>query len=261
MTVIDPVRPQPLLQAMDVSKSYGEVQVLKSVSIEVETGEVVCLLGPSGAGKTTLLRCLNFLERPDDGLVRIGATILGHKQKAEMLYEVSERELAVQRRATAMVFQQFNLFSHRTAIENVMEGPVQVQGVSKSEARAKAAGLLERVGLAGKFDSYPNQLSGGQQQRVAIARAMATDPAVLLFDEPTSALDPELVHEVLDTMKSLAADGATMIVVTHEVGFAREVASKAIFMADGEIIEQGPPNSVMVTPNHPRTKDFLSRVL
>ncbi|MDT3440745.1 MULTISPECIES: amino acid ABC transporter ATP-binding protein [unclassified Pseudofrankia] len=250
-----------LLEAVQVSKRFGQNQVLKSVSLSVGRGEVVCLLGPSGSGKTTLLRCLNHLERPDEGFVRVGDEVLGYRQAGGVLRETSERDIARQRRSTGMVFQQFNLFAHRTAIENVMEGPTQVKGVDRARARQRAGALLDHVGLSEKHNAYPNQLSGGQQQRVAIARAMAMEPDVLLFDEPTSALDPELVLEVLETMKSLALEGATMVVVTHEIGFAREVADRVVFMADGQILEEGEPSSVIDAPEHPRVKEFLSRVL
>jgi polar amino acid transport system ATP-binding protein len=251
----------PLLEAVGITKSFGDNTVLKSVSLSVAKGEVVCLLGPSGSGKTTLLRCLNRLETPDAGFVRVGREVIGYRHAGGVLREARVRETARQRASTGMVFQQFNLFSHRTAIENVMEGPVQVKHLDKARARREATVLLDRVGLSQKYDSYPSQLSGGQQQRVAIARAMAMEPEVLLFDEPTSALDPELVMEVLDTMKSLAKEGATMVVVTHEIGFAREVADRVVFMADGHILEQGDPSTVIDNPTHPRVQDFLSRVL
>ncbi|WP_125610070.1 amino acid ABC transporter ATP-binding protein [Specibacter cremeus] len=250
-----------LVRAENVQKSFGHHQVLKGISLDVSPGEVVCLLGASGSGKSTFLRCINHLETVTGGRIWYRGQVIGYRQEGTNLKELSNTEAAFQRRSIGMVFQRFNLFPHLTVIENIIEGPIQVKREKPAEARNKALELLARVGLTGKGDSYPRQLSGGQQQRVAIARAMAMKPDLILFDEPTSALDPELVGEVLDVMKDLARSGLTMIVVTHEIGFAREVADRVAFIYDGEIVEIGPPAQVLIAPQHDRTKNFLMRVL
>jgi polar amino acid transport system ATP-binding protein len=250
-----------MVSAEDVHKSFGQVEVLKGIDLEVAEGEVFCLLGPSGSGKSTFLRCINHLERIDAGRLSVDGRLIGYREVGGVLHEMHEREVAAQRRDIGMVFQRFNLFPHMTAIENVMEAPVQVRRDSKATARANAMELLDRVGLANRAGSYPAQLSGGQQQRVAIARALAMRPKLMLFDEPTSALDPELVGEVLDVMRDLARDGMTMIVVTHEIGFAREVADTVVFMDGGVVVESGKPADVLGNPQHARTKAFLSKVL
>jgi polar amino acid transport system ATP-binding protein len=251
----------PVLEALGIGKSYGSNEVLRDVSMTVRSGEVVCIIGPSGAGKSTFLRTLNRLEEPDTGEVWVGGEPMGFELRDGVLHELSERRLSAQRARTAMVFQHFNLFPHLTVLGNVLEGPVRVQRRSAKEARAEAVEILERVGLGDKVDAYPGQLSGGQRQRVAIARAVAMKPLFLLFDEPTSALDPELVGEVLKVMGDLARDGMTMLVVTHEIQFAREVADRVVFMADGGIVEQGPVEQVLGSPREARTKQFLQRVL
>ncbi|MEV0728212.1 MULTISPECIES: amino acid ABC transporter ATP-binding protein [Polymorphospora] len=251
----------PVVRAIDLHKSFGPVHVLRGVSLQVRTGEVLCVMGPSGSGKSTFLRCINQLERVDGGELWVRDELVGHKLRDGKLYELREREIARQRRGIGMVFQRFNLFPHMTAVGNVVEGPMRALKRNRSDAHAAARRLLDRVGLSDKYDAYPGQLSGGQQQRVAIARALAMEPYLMLFDEPTSALDPELVGEVLDVMKALAGDGMTMIVVTHEVGFAREVGDTLVFMDDGIVVESGPPRDVVGAPQHPRTKEFLSRVL
>ena len=252
---------QPLVELKGVRKRFGSLEVLKGVDLSVAAGEVLCLLGPSGSGKSTLLRCINHLERPEDGLVLIGGDPIGFQSRRQKLYELSGRRLCRQRAAVGMVFQHFYLFPHLTVLENVIEAPMRVKRESRKQATARAKALLERVGMAEKERSFPLRLSGGQQQRVAIARGLAMEPRLMLFDEPTSALDPELVGEVLDVMQGLAADGMTMIVVTHEVGFARQAASRVAFMDDGSIIEVGAPNQVFDSPRHPRTREFLSSVL
>lgn len=252
---------EPLVVAEQVSKSFGSNEVLKSISLNVMRGGVLCIIGPSGSGKSTFLRCINHLERFDAGRLLVDGEVVGYRQHGDKLYELKPKEAAKQRREIGMVFQRFNLFPHMTALENVVEAPIRVKGVSKSVAVQKGKELLERVGLADKADHYPAQLSGGQQQRVAIARALAMEPKLMLFDEPTSALDPELVGEVLDVMKSLAASGMTMIVVTHEMGFAREVADELVFMDGGVVVESGDPREVLSNPQHQRTKSFLSKVL
>ncbi|TWP51675.1 amino acid ABC transporter ATP-binding protein [Lentzea tibetensis] len=249
-----------LVEAVGVRKSFGHTEVLKGVDLAVDRGEVVCLLGPSGAGKSTFLRCVNHLETIDAGRIWVDGVPVGFRQAHGKLYELREREVARQRRDIGMVFQRFNLFPHRTALENVTEGPVRVLGLDRAAARADAMALLDRVGLSDKALSYPRQLSGGQQQRVAIARALAMEPKLMLFDEPTSALDPELVGEVLDVMVGLARDGMTMIVVTHEIGFARSVADQVAFMVDGAVVETGPPSQVLDNPQQPRTQQFLAKV-
>ncbi|MBO8194033.1 amino acid ABC transporter ATP-binding protein [Streptomyces oryzae] len=250
-----------MVRAERVCKSFGHVEVLKGIDLEVKTGEVFCIVGPSGSGKSTFLRCINHLEKINAGRLYVDGTLVGYREKGGKLYELRDREVSAQRRDIGMVFQRFNLFPHMTAVENVMEAPVQVKRTSKAEARKRATELLDRVGLADKVASYPAQLSGGQQQRVAIARALAMDPKLMLFDEPTSALDPELVGEVLDVMKALARDGMTMVVVTHEMGFAREVGDSLVFMDGGVVVESGDPKDVLGNPQHERTKSFLSKVL
>ncbi|WGL52806.1 amino acid ABC transporter ATP-binding protein [Nocardioides sp. BP30] len=250
-----------VLRVDHLSKSYAGVPVLRDVSLTLDRGEVMCVLGPSGSGKSTLLRCVNHLEKVDGGIVRVGSEIIGYRERHGKLHELREREVCAQRTAIGMVFQHFNLFAHMTALENVMEAPVQVKGEKPAEVRKRAEELLERVGLAERKHHYPNQLSGGQKQRVAIARALAMRPTLMLFDEPTSALDPELVGEVLDVMKELAASGMTMLVVTHEIGFAREVASTVAFMDGGVVIESGAPAEVLSRPQHERTQAFLGKVL
>ena len=250
---------QPLVRARNVHKSFGANEVLRGIDLDVMPGEVVVILGPSGSGKSTFLRCINHLEKIDQGSIEVDGEQIGFRLEKGRLNRLGERQIAVQRRKIGMVFQQFNLYQHMTAIENIVEAPIGVHHQPPDEARAYGRELLARVGLAEKADSYPRQLSGGQQQRVAIARALAIRPKLMLFDEPTSALDPELVGEVLSTMRDLASQGLTMIVVTHEIGFAREAADRVIFMDGGVIIEQGPPDEVIAKPSHPRTRAFLSR--
>ncbi|WP_327666125.1 MULTISPECIES: amino acid ABC transporter ATP-binding protein [unclassified Streptomyces] len=250
-----------MVKAEQVHKSFGHVEVLKGIDLDVKQGEVFCLIGPSGSGKSTFLRCINHLEKVNAGRLYVDGHLVGYRQQGDKLYELRDREVAQQRRDIGMVFQRFNLFPHMTAVENVMEAPVQVKKQSRSQARTRAKELLERVGLADKADSYPSQLSGGQQQRVAIARALAMEPKLMLFDEPTSALDPELVGEVLDVMRDLAESGMTMIVVTHEMGFAREVGDSLVFMDDGVVVEAGDPREVLTNPQQERTQSFLSKVL
>ncbi|MBW4721044.1 amino acid ABC transporter ATP-binding protein [Saccharothrix obliqua] len=244
-----------------IHKSFGSTEVLRGVDLEVHAGEVVVVLGPSGSGKSTLLRTINHLEKVDRGYVSIDGELVGYRRSGDKLYELREREILKQRTHIGFVFQNFNLFPHLTVLENVVEAPVSAQRRPVAEARADARALLSRVGLADREDAYPRHLSGGQQQRVAIARALALRPKVLLFDEPTSALDPELVGEVLDVIKDLARSGTTMVVVTHEVGFAREVADTVVFLDGGVVVEQGPPSQVLEDPQHPRTRAFLSKVL
>ncbi|WP_277870645.1 amino acid ABC transporter ATP-binding protein [Cryobacterium sp. TMT1-2-1] len=251
----------PMVTAENVHKSFGHVEVLKGIDLEVRTGQVFCLLGPSGSGKSTLLRCINHLERIDAGRLSVDGQLVGYRERAGKLYELNENEVADQRRDIGMVFQRFNLFAHMTALQNVMLAPVDVLREQKKDARERAMQLLERVGLADQAHKFPSQLSGGQQQRVAIARALAMKPKLMLFDEPTSALDPELVGEVLDVMRDLADSGMTMIVVTHEVGFAREVGDHLVFMDAGVVVEQGAPRDVLGNPQHRRTQAFLSKVL
>ncbi|CAL9405503.1 Glutamine transport ATP-binding protein GlnQ [Streptomyces sp. enrichment culture] len=251
----------PMVKAERVHKSFGPVEVLKGIDLQVRRGEVFCVVGPSGSGKSTFLRCINHLEKINAGRLYVDGELVGYRQRGNKLYELREREVAAQRRDIGMVFQRFNLFPHMTAAENVMEAPVQVKGVPRQQAREQAQELLERVGLGDRADHYPAQLSGGQQQRVAIARALAMEPKLMLFDEPTSALDPELVGEVLDVMRGLAEDGMTMIVVTHEMGFAREVGDSLVFMDEGVVVESGNPREVLTNPRHERTQAFLSKVL
>ncbi|MXQ63318.1 ATP-binding cassette domain-containing protein [Actinomadura rayongensis] len=250
-----------MVRAENVHKRFGRTEVLRGVDLAVRPGEVMCVIGPSGSGKSTFLRCVNHLEKIDGGRLWVNGRLVGYRERGGRLYELREKDVARQRREIGMVFQRFNLFPHMTALQNVMEAPVQVKGRGRAEAREQARALLERVGLGDKTGSYPAQLSGGQQQRVAIARALAMEPALMLFDEPTSALDPELVGDVLEVMKRLALDGMTMIVVTHEMGFAREVGDSLVFMDDGAVVEEGNPREVLANPSHPRTQDFLSRVL
>ena len=251
----------PMVLSESVSKSFGSNEVLKDITLEVKRGEVLCLVGPSGSGKSTFLRCINHLERVSSGRLSVDGQLVGYRDGGDKIYEMHPKDAAKQRRDIGMVFQRFNLFPHMTALENVMEAPVQVKGVPRAQAKARAHELLARVGLADRADYYPAHLSGGQQQRVAIARALAMDPKLMLFDEPTSALDPELVGEVLDVMKNLAASGMTMIVVTHEMGFAREVADTLVFMDGGVVVETGDPREVLANPQRERTKAFLSKVL
>ncbi|MBZ9679026.1 amino acid ABC transporter ATP-binding protein [Mesorhizobium sp. ES1-1] len=250
-----------VVQVMNVSKSFGETQVLKNISVDVRDGEVACIIGPSGAGKSTLLRCINRLEEQTSGMIFIAGEPVGFAQRNGSFHELDATALARQRAGIGMVFQRFNLFPHMTVLENIIEAPVTLRRARKADAIASAAELLASIGLADKLNEYPAQLSGGQQQRVAIVRALAMRPRLILFDEPTSALDPELVGEVLAVMKQLAKDGMTMIVVTHEIGFAREVADTVHFMVDGEIVESGPAATVLQSPREARTRTFLSRVM
>jgi polar amino acid transport system ATP-binding protein len=252
---------QPLVAIRSVSKNFGEFQALNRVSLDVSAGEVLCLIGASGSGKTTLLRCINQLTSVDSGGIWLDGELLGVREEGGRLHRLPERQIARQRLKTGMVFQRFNLFPHKTALENITEGPVQVQGRKQQDARTEAMELLGRVGLTAKADAYPSQLSGGQQQRVAIARALAMKPMLMLFDEPTSALDPELVGEVLSVMKELARSGMTMMVVTHELGFAREVADTVVYMDHGAIVESGPAAEVLGKPREVRTQSFLSAVI
>ncbi len=251
----------PMVEAKGVRKVYGDNEVLKSIDLTIDRGEVVSLLGPSGSGKSTFLRCINHLESLDGGEISVNGHLVGYRRAHGKKYELHRKEIAAARRDVGMCFQRFNLFPHRTALENVMEAPVYVKRRDKAEVRKQAEALLDRVGLADRSHQYPNTLSGGQQQRVAIARALAMEPTLMLFDEPTSALDPELVGEVLDVMKGLAEEGMTMVVVTHEIGFAREVCDRVVFMDGGVIVEQGAPADVFGNPQHKRTQTFLSKVL
>ena len=251
----------PLVRARNVHKAFGSNEVLKGIDLDVAPGETVVILGPSGSGKSTFLRCINHLEAIDQGAIEVDGEQIGYRLRNGRLDRLSDREIARQRRKIGMVFQQFNLYPHMTALENVIEAPVGVHGQDRQEAIRYARELLTRVGLEQKIDAYPRQLSGGQQQRVAIARALAIRPRLMLFDEPTSALDPELVGEVLATMRDLANQGLTMIVVTHEIGFAREAADRVVFMDGGNVIETGPPDEVLTNPSHPRTRSFLSRFI
>jgi polar amino acid transport system ATP-binding protein len=251
----------PMLHARAVSKSFGHLEVLKSIDLDIARGSVTVILGPSGSGKSTFLRCINRLERVDSGLLLVDGVFVGYRRSGDLLHELSERAVARQRAEIGMVFQRFNLFAHKTVLENITEAPILVQKRPREEVGKEARDLLDRVGLADKADNYPGQLSGGQQQRVAIARALAMKPKLMLFDEPTSALDPELVGEVLDVMKRLAQSGMTMIVVTHEIGFAREVADQVVFMDGGVVVEEGTPAECIDNPQHDRTKAFLRAVL
>jgi polar amino acid transport system ATP-binding protein len=252
---------RPLVAIRSVSKNFGEFQALKRVSLDVRAGEVLCLIGASGSGKTTLLRCINQLTSIDSGGIWVDGELLGLREEGGRLHRLTPQQIARQRLKTGMVFQRFNLFPHKTALENITEGPVQVQGRKREDARAEAMELLRRVGLAAKADAYPAQLSGGQQQRVAIARSLAMKPMLMLFDEPTSALDPELVGEVLTVMKELARGGMTMMVVTHELGFAREVADRVVYVDHGAIVESGAAADVLDAPREVRTQSFLSAVI
>src|SRR6266496_4108512 len=250
-----------MIKAEGVHKRFGRLEVLKGVSLEVRPGEVVCMIGASGSGKSTFLRCINHLERIDAGRLWVDGRLVGYRQSGDKIYELRDAEVCRERSEIGMVFQRFNLFGHMTALENVIEAPIRVRKVAKRDAVGQGRSLLQQVGLGDKIDNYPAQLSGGQQQRVAIARALAMKPKLMLFDEPTSALDPELVGEVLDVMKQLALDGMTMVVVTHEMGFAREVGDQLIFMDGGVVVESGHPREVLANPKHDRTKAFLSKIL
>ena len=251
----------PMLRALGVRKRYRHEEVLKGVDLEVASGEVLCLIGPSGSGKSTFLRCINHLENIDDGRLYVDGELVGYRERGERLYEMHPREVCRQRAGIGMVFQRFNLFPHLTALQNIMEAPLRVRREAKAEAAESARALLARVGLAAKADAYPSHLSGGQQQRVAIARALAMRPKLMLFDEPTSALDPELVGEVLNVMRGLTEDGMTMIVVTHEMAFARDAADTVAFMDAGVIVESGPPGEMLSQPREERTRAFLARVI
>jgi polar amino acid transport system ATP-binding protein len=250
-----------VMRATDVRKRFGRLEVLKGVSLEVRAGETVCVIGPSGSGKTTFIRCVNHLEKIDGGRIEVNGQLIGYRERNGKLVEDSERSIARQRTRVGMVFQRFNLFPHKTALENVIEAPIHVLGVDGRQAVDDAERLLARVGLADKAGAYPGKLSGGQQQRVAIARALAMKPALMLFDEPTSALDPEVTGEVLTVMSELAHEGMTMIVVTHEMGFAREAADRVVMMDGGVVLEDGTPEHFFVAPTHERTKQFLSKIL
>ncbi|RSZ66063.1 amino acid ABC transporter ATP-binding protein [Corynebacterium hylobatis] len=247
-----------MIDAQQVCKSFGQLEVLKGIDLQVPTGTVTCLIGPSGSGKSTFLRCVNHLEKVTAGRLYVDGELIGYRERNGVLHEISEKEAARQRSGIGMVFQQFNLFPHRTVLENIIEAPIHVKGQSAAAAKKRALELLEQVGLAHKAGAYPVQLSGGQQQRVAIARAVAMEPKLMLFDEPTSALDPELVGEVLRVMRQLAADGMSMMVVTHEMGFAREVADTVVFMDGGKVVEAGSPEQVLDNPQEGRTRAFLS---
>ncbi|HEY8705513.1 MAG TPA: amino acid ABC transporter ATP-binding protein [Gaiellaceae bacterium] len=251
----------PMVKAEGVRKRFGRLEVLKGISLEVQPGEVMCMLGPSGSGKSTFLRCINHLEKINAGRLWVDGELVGYRQAGDKLQELRDREVCRKRAEIGMVFQHFNLFPHMTALENVAEAPVRVKREPKDATLQLSRELLDRVGLADKLDTYPAQLSGGQQQRVAIARALAMQPKLMLFDEPTSALDPELVGEVLDVMRRLAGEGMTMVVVTHEIGFAREVGDTLVFMDDGVVVETGSPRDVLANPRHERTRSFLSKVL
>ena len=251
----------PMVKAEGVRKRFGRLEVLKGISLEVQPGDVMCMLGPSGSGKSTFLRCINHLEKINGGRLWVDGELVGYRQSGDKLHELRDREVCRKRAEIGMVFQHFNLFPHMTALENVAEAPIRVKREPKDATLRLSRELLDRVGLADKLDTYPAQLSGGQQQRVAIARALAMKPKLMLFDEPTSALDPELVGEVLDVMRRLAGEGMTMVVVTHEIGFAREVGDTLVFMDDGVVVETGSPRDVLANPRHERTRSFLSKVL
>jgi polar amino acid transport system ATP-binding protein len=261
----DPPTPRdsgtPMVLAESVCKNFARLEVLRGINLKVARGEVMCIIGPSGGGKSTLLRCINHLEKIDAGRLWVDGELVGYRQQRGRLYELRDREVCAKRAEIGMVFQRFNLFPHMTALQNVIEAPIRVKGMPRAEASELARQLLERAGLTEKVHAYPNQLSGGQQQRVAIARALAMKPKLMLFDEPTSALDPELVGEVLDVMRDLARSGMTMVVVTHEMGFAREVGDTLVFMDQGLVIEAGRPRDVLGNPQHERTQAFLSKVL
>jgi polar amino acid transport system ATP-binding protein len=250
-----------MVEARQVRKHFGRLEVLRGIDMTVNRGEVLCLIGPSGSGKSTFIRCINHLEKIDGGELSVDGALVGYRQNGSRLYELRDREVCGMRSQIGMVFQRFNLFPHMSVCDNVMSGPVWVKRESAAATKERAHRLLERVGLGDKIDNYPNQLSGGQQQRVAIARALAMEPKLMLFDEPTSALDPELVGDVLDVMRGLAEEGMTMIVVTHEMGFAREVGDTVVFMDGGVVVESGDPKVVLTAPQHERTKSFLSKVL
>ncbi len=251
----------PMVEAEKVHKRFGHLEVLRGIDLQVQPGQVMCLLGPSGSGKSTFLRCINHLEKIDSGRLSVDGQLVGYRVDGNKLRELTTKEVSRRRAGIGMVFQRFNLFGHMTALKNIIEAPMQVKGVSRDVAVAEARELLDRVGLADKADAYPSALSGGQQQRVAIARALAMKPQLMLFDEPTSALDPELVGDVLAVIRDLASDGMTMVVVTHEIGFAREVADVVVFMDGGVIVESGDPQQVLVDPRESRTRAFLSKVL
>jgi polar amino acid transport system ATP-binding protein len=251
----------PMVKAEAVHKSFGRLEVLRGIDLEVSPGEVMCMIGPSGSGKSTFLRCINHLEKIDAGRLAVDGELVGYRQRGDKLYELGDGEVCHKRSEIGMVFQRFNLFPHMTALENVIEAPIRVKKEGRAVAIERARKMLDRVGLGEKLKAYPNQLSGGQQQRVAIARALAMQPKLMLFDEPTSALDPELVGEVLDAMRGLAEDGMTMVVVTHEMGFAREVGDSLVFIDGGVIVEAGKPRDVLGNPQHERTRSFLSKVL
>ncbi|GAA4612381.1 amino acid ABC transporter ATP-binding protein [Actinoallomurus liliacearum] len=261
MTAEPLVDTPPMVRAWQVRKRFGHLEVLKGIDLDVHAGEVVVVLGPSGSGKSTFLRCINHLETIDGGSIHVDGELIGFRADGGRVRHLRKREVTRQRREIGMVFQQFNLFPHLTVLQNVIEAPTGVRGEPRAQARERARELLRKVGLEDRAGAYPRQLSGGQQQRVAIARALAMRPKLMLFDEPTSALDPELVGEVLATMKALAEEGLTMVVVTHEIGFAREVADRVVFMDGGVIVESGPPAQVLDAPSNPRTRAFLSRVL
>jgi polar amino acid transport system ATP-binding protein len=250
-----------MVVAQGVRKHFGRLEVLTNINLDVQRGEVLVILGPSGSGKSTFLRCINHLEKIDAGRIYVDGHLVGYRQEGDRIHELKEREVAARRAEVGMVFQRFNLFPHMTALNNIAEAPCKVRGIARNRACERARQLLDRVGLGDKADAYPSQLSGGQQQRVAIARALAMDPKLMLFDEPTSALDPELVGEVLEVMRQLAKDGMTMVVVTHEMGFAREVADEVLFMDGGVVVERGDPAQVLSSPREERTKAFLSKVL
>jgi len=250
-----------IISAEQINKHFGALHVLKDVSLDVHEGEVICIIGPSGSGKSTFLRCINQLETTSSGVIKVMGDIVGYRQAGNNLYPLNDRQIAAQRARIGMVFQRFNLFPHKTVLENIIEGPVYVQKRNVDQVKNEALALLRKVGLVDKADSYPNSLSGGQQQRVAIARTLAMKPDAMLFDEPTSALDPELVGEVLAVMKELANSGMTMIVVTHEIGFCREVADKVVFMESGSIVAADSPENMLINPTHPRIKEFVSAVL
>jgi polar amino acid transport system ATP-binding protein len=250
-----------MVLAESVYKCYGRLEVLRGINLSVAPREVLCIVGPSGSGKSTFLRCINHLEKIDGGRLSVDGELVGYRQRGDKIYELPDREVCRKRAEIGMVFQRFNLFPHMTALENIMEAPLRVKGEPQGVVEQRGRSLLARVGLSDKVDVYPNHLSGGQQQRVAIARALAMQPKLMLFDEPTSALDPELVGEVLDVMRGLAQDGMTMVVVTHEMGFAREVGDSLVFMDGGVIVESGSPREVLANPQHERTRSFLSKVL
>jgi polar amino acid transport system ATP-binding protein len=250
----------PMVRAESVHKRFGRLEVLKGITLDVRAGEVACLLGPSGSGKSTFLRCINHLERIQAGRIFVDGELIGYRQVGDKLHELHEADIVRKRAEIGMVFQRFNLFPHMTALENIIEAPIRVKKLPKQEAIERARALMDRIGLGDRLTSYPNQLSGGQQQRIGLARGLAMQPKLMLFDEPTSALDPELVGEVLDVMRQLAHEGMTMIVVTHEIGFAREVADTAIFMDEGVVVESGDPRTIFSDPRHERTRTFLAKV-